>query len=401
MRPGDMIGMALRAQLAHRMRTALILSGVAIGVSAVILLTALGDSTRRYVTGEFASLGSNLVIILPGRSETTGGHPPILGETPRDLTIDDALSLLRSPYISHVAPVNVGAAPVSRRGLEREVNIIGSTAALRTVRRLELAQGRFIPAADPRSAMPVCVIGDQLRRELFGADHTLGEWLRIGDRRFRVIGVLKPSGVTIGMDMDDMAIIPVASAQALFNTPSLFRILIEARSTSALDPAAADIRRIITQRHDGEDDITIITQDSVIATFDRILTALTLGISGIATISLAVAGILIMNIMLISVTQRTGEIGLLRAVGAPQRQIRLLFIIEALLLSLFGALAGLLLGLGMTAILQHLYPLFPIAAPMWGILSAIAIALITGIISGAMPATRAARLDPVRALARH
>lgn len=377
------------------------LLGMAIGVAAVILLTALGDSARRYVIGEFTELGTNLVIVLPGRSETTGGPPPLLGETPRDLTIDDALALLRSRNIKQVAPIMVGSAPVSWGGLEREVSVIGTTYSMKEIRHLRLAQGGFLPRMDPHRAAPVCVIGEKLQKELFGSSQSLGQWVRIGDRRFRVVGVLAKRGVSIGVDFDDMVIIPVVSAQNLFDSESLFRIISEATLSTEMDSASNDIRRIIKDRHEGEDDITIITQDSVIATFDKIFTALTLGLAGIAAVSLAVAGILIMNIMLVAVAQRTVEIGLLKALGAPAQQIRSIFITEALLLSFLGAVFGVITGLAATEFLHRLYPLLPIEAPAWAVIASVGIALLAGITFGVIPAIRAARQDPVQALSRH
>jgi len=401
MRAEDILITSFKAITTNRLRTFLIVLGVAIGVSAVILLTALGDSARRYITGEFTQLGTNIIAILPGRSETTGGAPPLMGETPRDLTVDDALALLRSPLIKRVAPVMVGSAPVSYGGLEREVTILGTTAAMKDIRQLEMAHGHYLPVIDPHLASPICVLGEQLADELFGSSQAVGQWVRIGDRRYRVNGIIAKSGVSLGVDLDDMAFISVASAQALFNSSSLFRVLIEAKAATGISASSDAIRRIIKERHEGEDDITIIAQDSIIATFDRILLALTLAIAGIAAISLAVAGILIMNIMLVTVTQRTAEIGLLKALGAPEKQIRNLFVTEAFLLSCIGALAGLILGLVLAEVLHRLYPVIPIAAPLWSILAAIGIALGTGLVFGVMPAIRASRLDPVSALARH
>lgn len=395
MRLTDIYIMASRSVFGYHLRTALILLGIAIGVSAVILLAALGDSARRYVTGEFAALGTNLVIVLPGRSETTGGPPPLLGETPRDLTIDDALALSRSVNINELAPIMVGTAPASWQGLEREVMVIGSTASMQTVRQLELAQGRFLPKVDPHRSISLCVIGKELKDELFGNQSALGEWLRIGDRRFRVIGVLKESGVSIGVDFDDMVIVPVASTQALFDSPSLFRILVEAKSPELIEAASNDIRRIIKDRHEGEDDVTIITQDSVIATFDKIFSVLTYGVAGIAAISLFVAGILIMNIMLVAVSQRRVEIGLLKALGASNQQVQSLFLAEAALLSFFGTLLGVILAMFMIEAIHRIYPTVPVSAPPWAVLAAITIALATGILFGVLPAHRAARLDPV------
>ncbi|MEE9397630.1 MAG: ABC transporter permease [Methylococcales bacterium] len=396
----DVLRQSVKSVGAQPLRSFLILIAMAIGVAAVILLTALGDSARRYIMEEFASLGSNLLIVLPGRSETVGGAPPIFGETPRDLTLDDAVALLRSQNIRRIAPITVGSAPVSWRGLEREVNILGSTSDLKDVRHLDVSQGRFLPVIDPQKASPVCVIGQQLRTELFGGQQALGQWLRIGDRRFRVIGILASEGQSIGVDFDDIVIIPVASAQILFDSPALFRVLAEAVTRESMLRGVDDIQSIIKARHEGEDDVTIITQDAVVKTFDTILNALTLTVAGIAGISLAVAGILIMNVMLVSVAQRTTEIGLLKAIGATPLQIQHLFLIEAALLSLSGAIVGLLLGQGAIVILRQLYPVFPISAPLWALITAVVIALFTGIISGILPAIRASRLDPVQALSR-
>lgn len=398
MRGTDSILLAFGAIRGHRLRSSLTILGMGIGVSAVVLLTSLGNAARSYVTGEFSELGANMVIVLPGRNETTGGIPPIMGETPRDLTLDDALALGRSRVILEIAPVMLGSVPVSARGLEREVTVIGTTSGMETVRNLRMARGKFLAAADPHLAAPECVLGETVRKELFGADHSIGVWLRIGDRRCRIIGVLSPSGVSLGSDLDDMVMIPVASAQILFNTSSLFRVLLQVDPNLSQEDAAGEIRRIIMDRHEGEDDITIISQDSVLATFDRILLVLTLGIGAIAGISLAVAGILIMNIMLVSVTQRTAEIGLLRAVGAPAGEIRRLFLIEALLLSGLGTGLGLLAGILGAVLLHRLYPLLPLAIPAWSVTAAAGTAMLAGLVFGALPAIRAARLNPVTAL---
>lgn len=397
----DILPYTLSALRGYLNRTLLMLTAMAIGVAAVVVLTSLGEGARRYVADRFASLGTHLVIVIPGRSETTGGSPAAMfGDTPRDLTLEDAQALLRSTAIRRIAPVNVGSAPVSWGGRDREVSILGSSAELLDIRHWTLARGRFLPVSELSRATPVCVIGNKLRKELFGSESALGEWLRIGDRRFRVIGILASEGRSIGLDVEDLVVIPVASAQALFNTPSLFRILVEARHRDSIPRASQDILSIIAERHQGEEDVTVITQDALLATFDRILTALTLALAGIAAINLGVAGILIMNVMLVSVTQRTAEIGLLKALGAPAKQISLLFLAEALLLSLLGAIAGLVLGqLGSWAI-RAAFPALPAYAPSWAVAAAIGVALLTGVLFSLLPARRAARLDPVLALAR-
>lgn len=400
MRPVDLLLHAWTAVRSVPLRAFLITLAMGIGVASVILLIALGESARRYIVQEFEALGTHLLFVMPGRSETTGGQPPLFGETPRDLTLDDAGAILQSPYIQAVAPVTIGSAPVSARGLERESMIMGSTAALLKVRHLSMRLGKFLPETEADRALSVCVIGETIRTELFGTGPALGQWLRINDRRFRVIGILASEGQSISVDFDEIVIIPVASALALFNTESLFRVLAEAGSKPAMLAAVEDIRAIIRQRHEGEDDVTVITQDSVISTFDEILGALTLAVTAIAAISLAVAGILVMNVMLVTVAQRTAEIGLLKALGATSRQMRWIFLTEAAMLSTGGALFGILVGhLGLYA-LQAAYPEFPLAIPNWALYAAVAVALVTGLLSGVMPASRAARLDPIQALSR-
>ena len=396
----DALMLAATAIHCQRLRAALIILAMSIGIASVNVLTALGESARHYIVDQFQSLGTHLVIVLPGRNETTGGPPPLFGETPRDLTLEDAEALSRSRHVAAIAPLTIGSAPVSSSGLERETNIFGSTYALRRVRHLSLAQGHFLPNTEINKAVPVCVIGQTIRNELFANKPILGQWLRINDRRFRVIGVLASEGQSIGVDFDEMVIIPVAQAQALFNTRSLFRILAETSSELSMHKAVDDINKIIKLRHEGENDVTIITQDSVVNTFDKILSALIWTVASIAGISLAVAGVLIMNVMLISVTQRTSEIGLLKALGATKRQLHGLFLVEAALLSLAGALLGLLAGQLSIVVLQTLYPDFPLKLPGWALISSLAVSLFTGLVFGLLPARKAAKLNPVTALMR-
>jgi len=401
MNPGDTLQFASGSLRGARSRTALMMLAMSIGVAAVVILTALGEGARRYVLNQFSSLGTNLVIVLPGRSETAGINPGmLLGKTARDLVLDDAQALLRSPAVRRIAPLTVGAAHASRGSLNREVVVMGTTAGMLEIRHMDLEQGQFLPQIDSRSAMSVCVLGATIKQELFGAQPALGAWLRLGDRRYRVIGVLAAQGESMGMNTDELVIIPVASAHQLFNSQALFRILIEAKNRDMIEAARRDAEKIVQQQHGGELDVTVITQDAVLATFDRMLRALTLAVGGIAAISLAVAGVLIMNVMLIAVAQRTQEIGLLKALGAAPREIRRLFFAEAALLSGIGAIAGLTLGEIGTVIIGQVYPVLPVGAPWWAVLAAFGTALGTGILFSVWPARRAARLDPVAALAR-
>lgn len=398
MRLEDDLRLGVRSLTNHHARAWLTLLAMALGTAAVILLSALGEGARRYVLGEFTQLGTHLLIVLPGRSETTGGPPPLLGETPRDLTLGDAIAVGRSRLVKRFAPIVVGSAPVSFGSLSRDVTILGSTSDLLEVRQLELARGRFLPPGDAERGRPVAVLGEQLSRELLGRQQALGRWIRIGDRRFRVIGILASSGESLGMDLGDLAVIPVASAQALFDSPALFRILIQAPSRSALPAAKEAIRATIRERHEGEDDVTIITQDALLSTFDRILNALTLAVAGIASISLMVAGVLIMNVMLVAVSQRTEEVGLLKALGATEHQILALFLTEALLLAGAGTATGLALAFSGVSLFNSQFEAFSLAVPLWAPLAAVSVSLLTGLVFGLLPALRAARLDPVIAL---
>jgi len=402
MRLADTLRFARDAAAGYPLRTALSVLAMSIGVAAVVILTALGDGARRYVVGQFASIGTNLVIVLPGRSGTGGFNPAnAITTTPRDLTIDDAAALLRAAGVRRVAPLAVGTSEISFGGRLREVMVAGSVSDFLPIRNFELVQGSGLPDDDWSRGAPVAVIGATIRDDLFGGEPAVGKLVRVGDRRLRVVGVLKPVGQGLGMNTDELVIVPVALAQAMFNSNTLFRILIEARSREAIPGVKDRALEILRQRHRGEEDVTVITQDAILATFDKLLGTLTLGVAGIAAISLAVAGILVMNVMLVAVTQRTGEIGLLKALGAPARTIRLAFLTEAAMLSTVGALLGYLLGESGAFALRQFFPVFPAYPPDWAVIAGLGTALVTGLLFGVMPARRAARLDPVQALMKH
>lgn len=401
MSPRDTLRFAAGAAFGYPLRTALMVLAMAIGVAAVVVLTALGDGARRYVVGEFASLGANLIIVLPGRNETGGVNAgSFVTSTPRDLTVADASALLRAPLAARMAPLSVGNSEIAVGGKLREVMVLGTSADYLDIRHYSLSQGRFLPREDLNRAGAVAVIGDKLREELFGNEPAVGRMVRVGDTRLRIIGVMARGAQGLGLNTDELVMVPVATALAMFNTNTLFRIMVEARSREALGPAQKQMEDILRARHDGELDVTLITQDAVLGTFDRILGALTMAVAGIAAISLAVAGILVMNVMLVAVTQRTGEIGLLKALGASARTIRLAFLTEAALLSLAGALVGYGLGqLGAWAI-RLTWPVLPAWPPDWAVVAGLGTALSTGLLFGVLPARRAARLDPVQALAK-
>lgn len=397
MSAADLFRFALRSLTGHRLRTGLSLLGMAIGVAAVVALTALGEGAQRYVVGQFASIGSNLLIVVPGKSETTG--IPGIGGTTRDLTLEDAQAVSRQvPGVSQVAPLVMGTEFVEHGNRRRQVAVAGSTYEFFTVRKLEAARGELLPREEIHRGRPVVVLGKKVAAELFPGEEPVGQVVRIGAWRMRVIGVLASKGVQLGLDLDDAAVIPVTTAMRLFDRRSLFRILVEVRGTADLEETKRKTAALLLDRH-GEDDVTILTQDALVSTFSAILGALTLAVGAIGAISLTVAGIGIMNVMLVSVSERTREIGLLRAVGVGKRQILAVFLTEAALLSSLGGLLGLAIGGLAVRIMVAVFPALPASPPPWAIAAAFGLSLGVGALFGFLPARRAARLDPVRALA--
>ena len=400
MRFYDLLFLAFSTLIRYPLRTLMLLIATSIGVMAVILLTAVGEGARDYITGEFKDMGTNLLIVLPGKNETTGGGSPadLAGNAPRDLTVEDAISLRQIEAINRIAPIVVGETPAQFNGLERSVPIIGTTPSFLAVRKWEMETGNFLPGVTLDRSPPVCVIGKEVESELFGKNNAIGQWLRVGDRRCRVTGVIATEGRAIGIDVQKIVVMPVSLATALFNRPSLFRIIAEARNTWEMDQIKKDIIRIIKKRHQGKEDITVIRQDAVMQSFDNIFNVLTMALGSIASISLFVAGILIMNVMLVAVSQRQSEIGLLKAIGAKNKQIIYLFITEAIILSGSGAILGLILGHTTTQLLKLAFPTFNFLPPPWASFVSLIVALVSGIVFGLLPARRASKLDPVIAL---
>ena len=398
MRTADLLRFNGRLLTGQWFRTLMTLLATAVGVAAVLLLTGMGEGARRFVLNEFNLLGNDVLIMLPGRKETSGGIPPLTGEGTRDLTLSDAEAVLHLPGVRNVAPLVVGLTQVEAEGRNREMMVVGTSPAFFTIRNIDTHQGQPLPQLPLDRAEPVCVIGPKVQQTLFDQQQVLGRWLRTGDRRCRIIGVLDSRGVSLGIDMSESVIIPVASAQQLFNTEGLFRLFIQVQHPGLIETLKPRVLDLIQARHQGERDVTLITQDSLLGVFDDILQLLTLAVGAIAAISLVVAGILIMNITLISVSQRTSEIGLLKALGASEREVHRLFLSEALLMALLGSATGVVIGYGLLWLGHWLWPEFPVSVPLWALLGAITLAAAVALIFAWLPARKAARLPPVLAL---
>ena len=398
MRLADQLQFSLQLFLRQKFRTLMALLAVSIGVMSVLLLTGLSEGARQFVLQEFSLLGKDTLIMLPGRKETQGGLPPLTGESARDLTLEDAAALSRMPEVEYTVPLIPGLTEAYAGGLNRELIVLGSNERLLELRGLALQQGRNLPAGSDQISSPVALIGAEVAQELFPNQNPLGQWLRLADRRFRITGILEPSGVSLGTDMSNAVIIPIQASQQLFNSPGLFRLLIKLYSDDQLKTVQPAMLNLIASRHAGEPDVTLVTQDALLATFDKILGVLTSAVVGIAAISLLVAGVLIMNITLISVTQRTAEIGLLKALGAAENTVLGLFLLEAALLALAGALLGVLFAIGLLTLGHLSWPALPLQIPLWALVSAVSVALGVALLFAWLPSRRAARMDPVNAL---
>jgi len=394
----DAAHFAWTALTRQRRRTVLSVLGVTVGVAAVVILTALGEGARLYVVQEFSSLGTNLLIVIPGKNETTGMFPGV-GGVPNDLTLDDAAALAREVREARsVVPISMGNETVSHGERRRQVIVLGTSHDFLEARQLAVQSGRFLPPGEMKRGTSVAVIGTKVVEELFAGESPLGRVMRIGDWRMRVIGVLEGKGHQIGVDINDVVIVPVASAMRIFDQSSLFRILVKVGAHSDLERAKQRVLAVIAERHD-EEDVTCLTQESVVASLSKILTALTLAVAGIGAVSLSVAGLGVMNLMLVSVSERTEEVGLLKAVGATGPQVLVLFLAEAILISAVGALAGIAFGWVLVQVFVAVYPSYPASPPIWAVSSVFVVAVVVGALFGVLPARRATRLDPVAALA--
>ncbi len=393
----DSIFLALRAITAHRLRSALTLGGIAVGIAAVILLTSIGEGIHRFVLAEFSQFGTNVIAISPGRARVGGGPPSGLPTSVRPLTIDDAVALERVPQLVGVVPTAWGNAEVAARGRLRRTAIYGVSAAASEVFNMNVRIGRFLPPDEAASARALVVLGPTLKRELFGNDNALGAKLRIAGVQFRVIGVLEPKGQFIGIDLDDTAFIPAARALEIFNRDGLSEINLSYVEGADVDTVASAVRNVLSARH-GREDFTVTTQEQMLRTLSNILDILTMAVAALGSISLAVGAVGIVTIMTIAVAERTNEVGLMVALGSERRTILGLFLGEAVVLAVLGGFAGLIIGIGLAQLLQLFVPALPVRTPAnYAVLAVVASALI-GLVAGVLPALRAARLDPVAAL---
>lgn len=391
--------LALKSIVAHKTRSFLTVCGIAIGIVAVVLLTALGEGAREFVRQEFDSLGHDFIVAVPGRTETEGGAlNPMSGNTIRDLTLEDARAVLRRcPLVDEVMPAIIGAAPADSGRLNRDVSVFGTTAAIADIHNLKVISGRFLPRGFD-SSVSECVIGSDLEKALFPDRPALGQILRISGWRLRVVGVVMADGNSMGLSLNEFVYVPIRTGMKMFNLTGIIRLVIRARSFDSLASAREQAREVLIDRHDGEEDFTLLEPTAMQDAFLGILGTMTTFLVSVAAISLGVAGLGVTNLMLVTVSERRHEIGLMKALGARTAQITRLFLSEAAVLSFLGGALGLLFGSVCVWSASWYFPKFPLAIPLWAVVSSLILSGLTGAVFGTWPALKAARVDPVEAL---
>ncbi len=392
----DFIKLALGSLFSRRMQSFLTALGIAVGIASVVLLTSIGKGVHKFVLSEFTQFGTNLMAVTPGKTTTTGISGAIISNV-RPLSLDDALALKRIHRVLGVAPFVQGNAPVEFGNRSRRSYIFGVGSDVPSVWQIKVAMGRFLPDDDPRAARAFAVLGSKLRDELFGSETPLGRRIRIGGERYRVIGIMESKGQMLGFDLDDAVYIPAARALAMFDRESLMEIDLVYAAGSSADEIAKKIKGILIARH-GAEDFTITTQEQMLDILGSVLNILTLAVGALGGISLLVGAVGILTIMTIAVNERTGEIGLLRAIGAGRKQILFLFLGEAVALASIGGLAGLVIGAGGAWLLGATIPDLPTHTPWSYVLLAEILAALIGLLAGVLPACHAANLDPIEAL---
>ena len=393
---GDFVRFTLTTLVAHRLRSTLTALGIAVGIAAVILLTSIGEGLHRFVIAEFTQFGTNLITVSPGRIQTHGASLGAVN-TVRPLSIEDAIALRRAPHVQLTDPVVQGNAEVEYAGRSRRVTLYGVGPDFARALSMRVASGEFLPQDDMRAARAFVVLGAKVAAELFGGENPLGGRLRVGGERYRIVGVMESKGQVLGFDLDDTVFLPVARALDMFNRESLMEIHVVYDPGAPVAEVERGIKRALVERH-GAEDFTVTPQQEMLQVLGTVLDAITFAVAAIGAISLVVGGVGILTILTIAVAERTGEIGLLRALGATQSAILALFLGEAAMLAAIGGAAGLGLGWGIAALLKLIVPALPVHTPWLYAAIAEAVAIAVGLTAGVLPALRAARLDALEAL---
>ena len=392
----DFLTLTTSSFLTSRMRSFLTGLGIAIGIAAVILLTSIGEGLHQFVLAEFSQFGTNIITIQPGKTQTQGGNVGVIGSI-RQLSLDDADALRHLPYVENVNPSVMGNAELKANGKSRRTTVFGEGRNFASAFTMKVQSGSFWTDEDNEQARAFVVLGAKVRQELFSGQNPLGQYLRVGGQRYRVIGVMEPKGQVLGLDLDDTVFIPAARAMELLNRPGLIEMQVSYRADVDANTVIHLITERLKERH-GREDFTVISQEQALEVLGSVLDVITFAVGALGGISLLVGAVGILTIMTMAVTERTAEIGLLRALGAQEKQVLMLFLGEAIVLSALGGVMGLVIGIGIAQGLHWLFPALPVHTPWLFAVLAELTAVSIGLAAGVAPALRAARLDPVEAL---
>jgi putative ABC transport system permease protein len=394
---------AFQAVTAHKLRALLAILGIVVGVAAVIVMLAVGEGAKQDVLGKIQGLGTNILIVSAGQLKNVAGRPQLVGNV-TTLDLRDAKAILEEcPAVARVAPIQSRKLAVKHGTGTANTSIVGTSADFSIVREFRTIAGRFFDAEEVHGAQRVAVVGQTVLTNLGVGQGVVGETIRINNVPFEVIGILEPKGVNYaGIDEDDQILIPISTAlRRLLNLNYLSSLYIQAKDERAMDAASRQLTELLRERHrikaGQPDDFTLQTQAEILEAAQETSETFSLLLGSIAGISLFVGGIGILAMMVISVRERTPEIGVRRAVGARRRDILLQFILEATSLSLVGGLIGSVVGVTGGLILGRVTG-WPTAISPLAILLAFGVSAVVGIFFGAYPARRAARQDPIVAL---
>jgi putative ABC transport system permease protein len=409
----ESLAIAIRSLLSNKLRSALTMLGIIIGVGAVITLMSVGRGAQSGITSTFEEMGTNVLYVMSTSSEEGGMMAIQYGSMTPNLTLEDARALEDIPSVTAVASVNENYVEVTAGGENKMAIIHGATPEYQEVYKYSIASGQFFYNRDVALRARVVVLGSQVAEDLFGDDDPIGQTVKIKGKRFDVIGVLAPKGGAImGVSMDDVVVTPITTFQTRLFTQQTSRgedavqqVALTVANADAIDDVRVEVEDILRRRHriaaDEDDDFTVVSMEQMLSQLQQVLGIFTIVLGAIASISLLVGGIGIMNIMLVSVTERTREIGIRKAVGAKRRDILIQFLLEAAVLSLLGGGIG-IVGGWMLAFLISLIDIGGITlhsvVSLDIVILAVTVSVFIGLASGVYPAMRAARLNPIDAL---
>jgi len=395
----EVFRLALESLGANKFRAMLTMLGMIIGVSSIVLLVSIGTGAKNYIFREFEGLGTNMIIVQPGKTDRKSPFGPPIGAAQRKMTTDDVTALQKKAFnLEAVTGLVFGTGSLKFEENTANVSVFGANDDFLRILNLKVGLGQFYTREEDEAGRRLIVLGYDVARNLFADAQPLGKQVKVNQTEFRVIGVMARTGNKLGFNFDDLALMPTRAALRVFNDDKLFGIRAKARSRAVLDDAVEEVTSIMRERRDGEEDFTVVTQVSMMESMETILNMLTYVLAGIALISMLVAGIGIMNIMLVNVAERTSEIGVRRAVGARRIDIMKQFLVEAITLAVIGGSCGVALAVSLTYAVYMFFPNFDMRAPLWILPPAFLLSLVTGVVFGVWPARKASRIETLEAL---